>query len=82
MKGLSQAVMYLSEDSFRLRSQAYSYFADTFTKALRGRGAFAVWVPKDQGDGDPSANDIAEGRRRSTGGSSRSRTPSATTASS
>ena len=38
VKGLSQAVMYLSEDSFRLRSQAYSYFADTFTKALRGQG--------------------------------------------
>ncbi|MGZ5317824.1 MAG: hypothetical protein ACXWFT_05325 [Actinomycetota bacterium] len=61
VKGLSQAVMYLSEDSFRLRSQAYSYFADTFTKALRGRGAFTVWVPKDQGDGDPSANDITKG---------------------
>jgi hypothetical protein len=61
VKGLSDAVMYLSEDSFRLRSQAYSYFADTFTHALRGRGRFTVWVPKDQGDGDPSANDIAKG---------------------
>ncbi|MEO8476082.1 MAG: hypothetical protein ABI572_03395 [Actinomycetota bacterium] len=61
VKGLSQAVMYLSEDSFRVRSQAYSYFSDTFTQALRGKGAFAVWVPDDQGDGDPSANDIAKG---------------------
>ena len=61
VKGMSQAVMYLSEDSFRLRSQAYSYFADTFTKALRAKGAFTVWVPDDQGDGDPSANDIAKG---------------------
>ena len=61
VKGLDQAAMYLSEDSFRLRSQAYSYFADTFTKAIRGDGRFTVWVPDDQGDGDPSANDIAKG---------------------
>jgi hypothetical protein len=61
VKGLSKAVMYLSEDSFRLRSQAYSYFADSFTRAVRGKGAFTVWVPGDQGDGDPSANDIAKG---------------------
>ncbi len=53
--------MFLSEDSFRLRSQAYSYFADTFTGASAAEGAFTVWVPDDQGDGDPSANDIAKG---------------------
>ena len=53
--------MFLSEDSFRLRSQAYAYFADDFTGAIQGDGAFAVWVPDDQGDGDPSTNDIAKG---------------------
>ena len=59
--GMSRAVMYLSEDSFRLRSQAYNYFADSFTKAIKGNGEFAVWVPDDQGDGDPSADDISVG---------------------
>ena len=61
LKGLSDAVMWLSEDSFRLRSQAYSYFADSFGGALDAEGRFTVWVPNDQGDGDPSANDIAKG---------------------
>ena len=59
--GLDRAVVYLSEDSFRLRSQAYAYFADDFPGAIHGDGAFAVWVPDDQGDGDPSTNDIAKG---------------------
>ena len=53
--------MFLSEDSFRLRSQAYAYFADDFRGAIQGDGAFTVWVPDDQGDGDPSTNDIAKG---------------------
>ena len=57
--------MFLSEDSFRLRSQAYSYFADGFSDAIKGRGRFTVWVPDDQGDGDPSANDIAKGETMS-----------------
>ena len=61
VQGLDRAVMYLSEDSFRLRSQAYAYFADDFQGAIHGTGAFAVWVPDDQGDGDPSTNDIAKG---------------------
>jgi hypothetical protein len=61
LKGMAKAAMYLAEDSFRLRSQAYSYFADDFSKALKGRGSFTVWVPDDQGDGDPSADDIAKG---------------------
>ena len=59
--GLDRAVVYLSEDSFRLRSQAYAYFADDFPGAIHGDGSFAVWVPDDQGDGDPSTNDIAKG---------------------
>ena len=57
----SRGDVYLSEDSFRLRSQAYAYFADDFPGAIHGDGAFAVWVPDDQGDGDPSTNDIAKG---------------------
>jgi secreted PhoX family phosphatase len=61
IKKMSKAAMFLSEDSFRLRSQAYSYFADDFQDAIRGRGAFTVWVPDDLGDGDPSADDIAKG---------------------
>ena len=59
--GMDRAVVYLSEDSFRLRSQAYAYFADDFPGAIHGDGSFAVWVPDDQGDGDPSTNDIAKG---------------------
>ncbi|MGZ8651370.1 MAG: hypothetical protein ACXWX5_04240 [Actinomycetota bacterium] len=62
VQGLDRAVFYLSEDSFRLRSQAYAYFADDFPAAIHGDGAFAVWVPDDQGDGDPSTNDIDEGQ--------------------
>ena len=65
MKDMSKAAMFLSEDSFRLRSQAYSYFADGFSDAIKGRGSFTVWVPDDQGDGDPSANDIAKGETMS-----------------
>jgi hypothetical protein len=61
LHGLSRAVVYLSEDSFRLRSQAYAYFADDFPGAIHGEGALAVWVPDDQGDGDPSTNDLAKG---------------------
>ena len=61
LQGLDRAAMFLSEDSFRLRSQAYAYFADDFTGAIAGDGAFAVWVPDDQGDGDPSTNDIDKG---------------------
>lgn len=61
VKQLDDAVVFLSEDSFRYRSQAYSYFAGSFGKALAGDGKFAVWVPNDPGDGDPSANDIAKG---------------------
>ena len=55
---LHRAAMFLSEDSFRLRSQAYAYFADDFTGAIEGDGRFAVWVPDEQGDCDPSTNDI------------------------
>ena len=61
LQGMTRAAMFLSEDSFRLRSQAYAYFADDFTGAIHGDGAFTVWVPDDQGDGDPSTNDIAKG---------------------
>ena len=61
LQGMARAAMFLSEDSFRLRSQAYAYFADDFTGAIHGDGAFTVWVPDDQGDGDPSTNDIAKG---------------------
>lgn len=61
VKGLAQAAIYLSEDSFRLRSQAYSYLAEDFKKAMKGRGHFTVWVPDDPGDGHPSPNDIAKG---------------------
>ena len=53
LQGLERAVFYLSEDSFRLRSQAYAYFADDFSGAIHGDGALAVWVPDDPGDGDP-----------------------------
>lgn len=61
IKGLDKAVTYLAEDSFRLESQAYAYFSDTFAKAIRGKGSFTVWVPDDQGDGNPSTDDIAVG---------------------
>lgn len=61
LKGLDKAVTYLAEDSFRLESQAYAYMSDNFTKAIRGKGSFTVWVPDDQGDGNPSADDIATG---------------------
>lgn len=61
VKGLSQAVLFLSEDSFVNRAQGYAYFADSYMGALRGKGAFTVFVPDDPGDGDPSANDIALG---------------------
>jgi hypothetical protein len=62
IQGLSKPMIYLAEDSFRLRSQAYAYFADSFTGAIRGnQGALTVWVPDDQGDGDPSADDIDVG---------------------
>lgn len=61
VQGMARAAIYLAEDSFRLRSQAYSYFADDYTAALKGRGRFTVWVPDDQGDGDPSADDISKG---------------------
>ena len=61
LQGMARAAMFLSEDSFRLRSQAYAYFADDFAGAIHGDGAFTVWVPDDQGDGDPSTNDIAKG---------------------
>jgi hypothetical protein len=62
LQGLDRAVMYLSEDSFRLRSQAYAYFADDFPGAIHGTGAFAVWAPDDPSDGDPSTNDIGKGQ--------------------
>jgi hypothetical protein len=61
LHGLDRAAMFLSEDSFRLRSQAYAYFADDFTGAIHGDGAFTVWVPDDPGDGDPSTDDIDKG---------------------
>lgn len=61
IKGLATSMVVLSEDSFRLESQAYAYFSDTLWKALQGEGTFTVWVPDDQGDGNPSANDIDKG---------------------
>ena len=61
IKGLSKAMVYLAEDSFRQESQAYAYYSDSFAKAIRGRGTFTVWVPDDDGDGKPSTDDIAVG---------------------
>jgi hypothetical protein len=61
LQGLDRAAMFLSEDSFRLRSQAYAYFADDFTGAIHGDGALTVWVPNDPGDGAPSTDDIDKG---------------------
>jgi hypothetical protein len=61
LHGLARAAFFLSEDSFRLRSQAYAHFSASFADGIAGRGRFAVWVPDDQGDGDPSANDLAKG---------------------
>jgi hypothetical protein len=61
LHGLSRAAFFLSEDSFRLRSQAYTYFSGSFADGIAGRGRFAVWVPDDPGDGDPSANDLEKG---------------------
>lgn len=61
LKRLDEAVMWLSEDNFQIRSQAYAYFADSFRGALRGRGVLTAFVPNDPGDGDPSANDLAKG---------------------
>jgi hypothetical protein len=65
VKGLDEAVMWLSEDNFQIRSQAYAYFADRFTGALNGRGVLRAFVPDDSGDGDPSANDLAKGETMS-----------------
>jgi hypothetical protein len=59
--GLSQTVVYLSEDSFVNRSQGYAYFAEDNTAMMKGEGKFTVFVPDDPGDGEPSANDIALG---------------------
>lgn len=61
IKGLDTAMTYLAEDSFRLESQAYAYYSPTFAKAIRGQGRFTVWVPDDQGDGNPSSDDITKG---------------------
>jgi hypothetical protein len=61
VKGLEEAMMWLSEDSFQNRSQAYAYFSSSFTRAIEGHGDFTVFVPSDPGDGDPSANDLAKG---------------------
>jgi hypothetical protein len=61
IKGLDRSMVYLAEDSFRLESQAYAYYSDSLAKAIRGKGSFTVWVPDDQGDGNPSADDIAVG---------------------
>jgi hypothetical protein len=61
LHGLARAAMFLAEDSFRLRSQAYAYFAGSFADAIAGDGRFAVWVPDDRGDGDPSTDDIEKG---------------------
>jgi hypothetical protein len=61
VKDLDEAMMWLSEDSFQNRSQAYAYFAGTFTRALEGRGDFTVFVPDDPADGEPSANDLRKG---------------------
>ncbi len=61
LQGLARAAMFLSEDSFRLRSQAYAYFAADFDGAIHGDGALTVWVPDDPSDGDASTNDIEKG---------------------
>jgi hypothetical protein len=61
MDGMSQSVVFLSEDSFRNRSQAYAYFADSLRGAIQGKGKLAAFVPNDPGDGDPSANDLPLG---------------------
>jgi hypothetical protein len=62
VKGLAEAVTFLSEDSFVNRSQGYAFFSKNFTKGIiKGKGDFAVFVPEDPGDGDPSANDLALG---------------------
>lgn len=61
IKGLDKSMVYLAEDSFRLESQAYAYYSKTLAKAIRGQGSFTVWVPDDQADGNPSADDIAKG---------------------
>ena len=67
MKNMSKAAMFLSEDSFRLRSQAYSYFADGFSDAIKGRGSFTVWVPDGPGRRRPVRERHRQGRRRSSG---------------
>ena len=61
IQGLSRSMVYLSEDSFRLDSQAYAYYSDSLWNSIHGKGSLTVWVPDDQGDGHPSTNDIAKG---------------------
>ena len=51
IKGLDRAVTFLAEDSFRLRSQAYAYFSDTFAKAIRGKGASPSGCPTTRATG-------------------------------
>ena len=78
MKDMAKAAMFLSEDSFRLRSQAYSYFADGFSDAIKGRGSFTVWVPDDPGRRRSVRERHRQGRDDERATSSRSRTSSGT----
>jgi hypothetical protein len=61
--GLSEAAVFLPEDPWRDRTQAYAYFTSSLADAIVGKGKLAAFVPREPGDGDPSANDLAIGDR-------------------
>ena len=58
---VARASMYLSEDRSGFARRRTLLRGRLHRGAIHGEAAFAVWVPNDQGDGDPSANDIAKG---------------------
>lgn len=65
VKGLGAAVIVSPEDGDpgKNESQLYAYVAPTFEQALAGTGgSLRVFKADAPGDGNPSANDIAEGQ--------------------
>ena len=59
---MARAAMFLSEDSFRLRSQAYAYFADDFSgRDPRATAPSRSGCPTIRATAIRPTNDIAKG---------------------